>query len=75
MGKLAKSLPSDIASGRSYNCKIATLCEDDEDRKAVAALMSNPDLSVRAIARTLSVHEGTVFKHRSKQCQCYKRAA
>lgn len=74
MGRLAETITKP-ASGRQYSCKIETLCADDADRKAVAALMSDPDLSVRSIARTLGVSEGTAFKHRSKACQCFKAAA
>lgn len=74
MGALAKLIETKTApSGRAYSCKIATLCEDDDDRASVAALMTTEGLSSRAIARTLDVSEGTVFKHRSKRCQCYKR--
>lgn len=72
MGQLAKSIQA-RPSGRVYTCKIDTLCEDDADRKAVAALMSNPDMSCRAIARELNVSEGTAYKHRSKDCQCFKQ--
>jgi len=76
MGKLAESIAtSEKKSGRTYSCRIATICEDDDDRSQVAALMSNRELSVRAIARTLNVSEGTAFKHRSKACQCYKGGA
>jgi transposase-like protein len=74
MGRLAETIAKPV-SGRQYSCKINTLCADDDDRAAVAALMSDNTLSVRAIARTLNVSEGTAFKHRSKECQCYKGGA
>lgn len=72
MGRLAETISSDVRSGRTYTCKVATVCEDDADRAAVADLMANPNLSIRAIGRELGVSEGVVFKHRSKECVCFR---
>lgn len=72
MGRLAETINASPRSGRKYTCKVAILCEDDADRAAVAALMSNPELSVRAIADELGVSEGTAYKHRSKACVCFR---
>lgn len=76
MGRVAETIKTKQAtSGRVYTCKIALICADDDDRESVAALMTTDGLSSRSIARTLGVSEGSVFKHRSKLCQCYKAGA
>ena len=73
MGNLASTAPT--RSGRIYSCKIETLLRnaDDEDRAAVADRMAaTEDFSSRSLAAWLGVSEGTVTKHRTQDCACFR---
>jgi len=71
MGALAQAKP--VPSGRVYPCKVATLCEDDEDRAKVAEWMADKSRSTRSIALQIGVNEGTAGKHRYGACSCARR--
>ena len=76
MGALAKKIESNPSpSGRRYTCRIDTICEDDDDRKAVADILANRDMSINAKANTLGVHATVVVKHQAKHCACFKAGA
>lgn len=76
MGTLAKKVQSNPSySGRTYTCRVVTMCEDDEDRKVVASVLADREMTMRAKARTLGVHPDTIVKHQEKRCACYRDAA
>jgi len=59
-------------SGRVYTCKVNDVCEDAEDRAAVAAWMADQTNSNEAIADKLGVSKGTVRNHRAGRCVCFR---